>query len=239
MRTRTLLIISALVIALALAGCTTKVVTPTEGAAPLNTVTAAGEGMAPAAPDMARMNFGVTVQETEAQAALDAASATAAAITDAVKKAGIDSKDIQTANVSLYPQQDYREGKAPVILGYQASINVSVKIRDLASLGDVIAAATNAGATDIGGPSFMLEDDAEASDAAIADAVNDARTRAEAMAKAAGKTVGEVIAISETGVTVPTVTYERAYAADMAQSVPIEPGQLDISANVTVIFELK
>jgi uncharacterized protein YggE len=234
-----MLLLTALVVALALAGCQTKVVT-TDGATPLNTVTSQGNGTAPTAPDMAQMSFGVTAQNADAKVALDTASKTAEQIATALKNVGVKAEDIQTANVSLYPQQDYREGQAPVILGYQASISVNAKVRDLGAVGDVIAAATNAGATNIGGPTFTLDDDAAAREAAIADAVDDARTRAEAMAKAAGKSVGAVIAISETGVSVPKVYYdERAVAADMAGSVPIEPGQLDITASVTVVFELK
>jgi len=240
MRTRTILILSAVVAVLMLAGCTTKVVT-TDGTTPLNTVTAQGEGTSPAAPDMARMSFGVTIQNADAEAALNGASEVASAITEALKKAGVKAEDIQTANVSLYPQQEWRDGQAPVILGYQASVTVSTKVRDLTSLGDVITAASGAGATDIGGPTFTLEDDVEARDAAIAGAVEDARMRAEAMAKAAGKTVGEVIAISETNINVPTIYYgESLSVADTAaESVPIEPGQLDITADVTVVFELK
>ena len=240
MRTRTLLIVIALVGTLGLAGCQTKIITPTDGATPLNTVTARGNGTSSAAPDIAEMNFGVMVQDKDAKAALDGASGIAEDIASAVKKAGVKSEDIQTANVSLYPRQDYRDGQAPVILGYEASISVRVKVRDLGAVGDVIAAATNAGANTIGGPSFTLDDDTEASEEAIADAVDDARVRAEAMAKAAGKSVGDVIAVSETGVTVPEVYYgERTAAADMAATVPIEAGQLDVTASVTVVFELK
>lgn len=240
MRTRTLFVIVALVAALTLAGCQTKIVTPTDGTTPLNTVTSQGSGTSSASPDIAEMNFGVMVQDQDAQTALDKASKTADAIAAAVKKAGVKAEDIQTANVSLYPQQDYREGKAPVILGYEASISVRVKLRDLGSVGDVIVAATGAGANTVGGPSFTLEDDQKAREDAIADAVDDARVRAEAMAKAAGKKVGAVIAISETGVSIPPIYYgERSAAADVAASVPIEPGQLDVSATVTVVFELQ
>jgi hypothetical protein len=235
--------IVAVVLALALialTGCETKVVT-TDGAVPLNTVTAQGLGEAPASPDEAQMYFGVTLNDADAKKALEGASVIAEKITAAVKGSGVDAKDIQTANVSVQPEYDYSENKAPRVTGYRASLQVRVKIRDIGMVGEVIQAANGAGANEIGGPAFTLSDDSDARDIAIADAIDDARRRAEAMAKAAGKSVGDVISVSEAGITMPPVYYgaERAYSDAGATAVPIEPGQLDITANVTVVFELK
>jgi uncharacterized protein YggE len=239
-RPRIILAATALTLSLlALGGCGTTVVTA-DGATPLNTVTSSGAGEALAAPDMAEMYFGVGVLEPDAKAALDGASDVAAAITDAVKGTGIPAEDIQTANVSVYPE--YRGGgeKAPEISGYRASVQVRVKIRDLEKIGDVIGAASDAGANEISGPSFMLDDDVAAQDEAIEDAIADARRRAETMAKAAGKTLGAIISVSEAGASAPPLYYEGArYAAADMGSVPIEPGQLNVNAGVTVVFELK
>ncbi len=232
------IIVAALVLAvLALSGCSTKVVT-TEGAAPLYTVTAGGTGETAAAPDMAEMYFGATVQADDAKTALGQANDIAEAITSAVKGAGVDSKDLQTANVSVYPEQS-SEGDRVVITGYRATIQVRAKVRDIESIGDVIGAASDAGANEIGGPSFMLDDDSDVRNEAIKLAIDDARKRAEVMAKAAGKSLGEIISVSETGVTTPIYYGGTERAMDAAASVAIEPGQLDITANVTVVFELK
>jgi uncharacterized protein YggE len=230
-------IATALVLALfALGGCT-KVVT-TEGAAPLYTVTASGTGETYAAPDMAQVYFGATVTADEAADALGQANGIAEEITAAVKDAGVDAKDIQTANVSVYPQQNY-EGDTVRITGYQATIQVSVKIRDIEAVGDVIGAASGAGANEISGPSFMLDDDAEANAAAIELAIEDARARAEVMAKASGKTLGEIISVNETGATTPIYYGAARDTMAAAESVAIEPGQLNITTSVTVVFELK
>jgi hypothetical protein len=220
---------------LALGGCTTKVVT-TGGAAPLYTVTASGNGKTAAAPDMAEMYFGATVQADDAKAALASASDLADSITSAVKGAGVPAEDVQTANVSVYPEQS--GGDRVVITGYRASVQVRVKIRDIETIGDVIGAASDAGANEIGGPTFMLSDDSEVRNEAIDLAIADARTRAEVMAKAAGKSLGEIISISEAGMSTP-IYYGAEARAAMDAAVPIEPGQLDVSAGVTVVFELK
>jgi uncharacterized protein YggE len=236
---RRIITAAVLVFALvALGGCTTKVVT-SDGATPLNTVTASGTGEALAAPDMAQMYFGVSALEPDAKAALDSASATADAITKAVKDAGIPAADIQTANVSVYPEYSGYEEDTPRISGYRASVQVRVKIRDLDTIGAVIGAANDAGANEIGGPSFMLDDDADAQDAAITDAIDDARRRAEVMAKAAGKSLGAIISVSEAGVSIPPIAYQMDARVAAESAVPIEPGQLDITAGVTVVFELK
>ncbi len=185
------------------------------------------------------MTFGVTKENSNAKKALSEASATAAKITSALKKQGIAGEDIQTSNVSVYPQQIDRGGK-PVITGYQASISVTAKVKDIGTLGDVITAANDAGADTISGPSFNISENSRYQAEAIDDAVAKARKSAEAMAKAAGKTVGDVLSMGTTDVNVPIPLAGRAWAADSAKaSVPIEPGQLEVTADVTVVFELK
>lgn len=230
--------VGMLVAALAISGCTTKVVTP-PAAEQVNTVTAQGNGKAYAAPDEAMMSFGVMRTSSDANKALSNASKAAEKITAAVKRAGVDKKDIQTSNVSVYPQQRESGGKL-VITGYEASIQVSVKIRKIGDLGDIIGAANEAGADNISGPSFTISEDSPYRDEAITEAVADAREAAEAMAKAAKKQVGEVLSISTANVNVPIYQRDMAYAAKAeALSVPIETGQLEVTADVTVVFELK
>lgn len=235
MKTRYVALLLVLLLAVALTGCQTKVVT-TQGAAPLYTVTAGGTGETLAAPDVAEMYFGAFVQSSDANEALTQASTLAEEITAAVKDAGVAGEDIQTANVSVYPQQNM-EGDRLVITGYQANIQVRAKIRDITTIGDVISAASEAGANEIGGPSFTLSEDSEARNEALERAIDDARDRAAVMAKAAGKNLGEIISVSEANASIPVYLDTRAMAE--GAGVPVEPGQLEVSAQVTVVFELK
>ena len=237
-RHATAALLAALVLALvALAGCGEATTTTTAGAA-ANTVTASGAGTAQAVPDTAEMSFGVTTMSPNAKSALDEASKVAEQIASALKKQGIAEEDIQTQDVSVYPQTVDQDGKQ-VITGYQASLSVRVKVRDIATLGEVISAANAAGANNVSGPSFTIDDPAPARAQAIDEAVADARKSAEAMAEAAGKSVGEVLSMSSSDV---GLVPQGMYGLDMAgaaKDVPIEPGQLDISASVVVVFELK
>jgi uncharacterized protein YggE len=226
-------LLAALALALvALAGCGEASTTPAGAAA--NTVTASGAGTTQAV-----MSFGVSTMSANAKSALDEAAKSAEQIAAALKKQGIADEDIQTQDVSLYPQTVDQGGKQ-VITGYQASLSVRVKVRDIAKLGEVISAANAAGANDISGPAFTIDDPAPARAKAIEEAVADARKSAEAMAKAAGKSVGAVLSMSSSDVgLVPGPMYSASDMAGAAKDVPIEPGQLDITASVVVVFELK
>lgn len=239
-RTLVLAALAALAVAgMVLTGCT-RSATPV--ATMPNTVTASGSGTVQAAPDEATMSFGVTKRSQNAKSLLSDTSKAAEKIVAALVKAGVAEKDIQTQNVSFYPQTNYDKGKA-VVVGYEASINVNAKVRDLAKLGDIITAVNGAGADSINGPSFSLSEDSPFKTKAIDEAVADARKNAEAMAKAAGKSVGEVVSISDaplTQVQPYALKYESAASLDSAgAAVPISPGQLDVTSDLTVVFELK
>jgi len=234
-------LLAALALALvALAGCGTTATTATtaaQGGTTMNTVTASGMGTTQAAPDTAEMSFGVVTTSADAQTALDDASKAAEQITAAVKKQGIAAEDIQTRDVSVWPQTADKNGQQ-VITGYQASLSVQVKVRDIGKLGEVISAANAAGSNSISGPTFTIADPGPSRATAINEAVADARKTAEAMASAAGKSVGEVVSMSSSDVgSIPSPMYGASDMAGAAK-VPIEPGQLDITANVVVVFEL-
>lgn len=238
-RNVTVALVTGLALALvALPGCTTtKVVTAPAGVA-ADTVTASGTGAAQAAPDTAEVSLGVTTTSSDAKAALDDASRAAERIAAAVKKLGVAGKDIQTRDLSVYPQTTERDGKQ-VITGYQASLSVQVKVRDMAKLGKVISAANAAGANTIDGPWFTVDDPAPFRAEAMEAAVKDARSSAEAMAKAAGRSIGAVLSMSSSDVGVSPRPLARMDMAEAAQGVPIEPGELDITASVVVVFELE
>ncbi len=238
-RTRLAAVIAVALLGTAMiSGCKTEVVTAPESEQ-LGTVTASGTGTVAAPPDQAVMSFGVTRQNADAKVALDEASKVAEDITAAVKKAGVADEDIQTQSVSVFPLTTDSGGK-PAITGYQASLSVSTTVRDLSKLGDTITAATGAGADTVNGPSFTVDDDATFREEAIQKAVDDARRSAEAMAKAAGKQVGDVVRLSASDTYASPMPMAGAeFRAADAASVPIEPGTLDVSANVVVVFALR
>lgn len=237
---RLLMMVSLIALALAVviaAGCSSG---GSGAATNAETVTASGSGTIQAAPDEATMQFGFRTQADTAKKALADASKAAQKIVDALTAQGVDKADIRTSNVSIYPQMDYADGKS-VVRGYEGAIDVTVELTDMDRIGDVITAANEAGANTVSGPSFGIDDDGDQRRQAIKKAVDDARKNAKAMAEAAGKSVGEVVSISDSEVSVPVpfVSGERAMKEALDSSVPIETGQLEVTARLTVVFELK
>jgi uncharacterized protein YggE len=221
----------------ALTGCGT--VTSSAAAAP-DTVTAIGTGTGSASPDTAQISLGVTAISKSRVGAQDAASKAAAAIIAAVKGAGIDEKDIQTGQISLNEQYGSTGSK---ITGYQASQSIDVKTKSLDKVSAAITAATNAGATNVSGPTFSLADANAARVDAITKAMADAKARAAAMAKAAGRTLGRVVSVTEAGSSQPGPLFDSRMAASSAEKssipVPVETGQVDTQTQLTVVFALQ
>jgi len=231
------LVIVALAATLALTGCGTTNVSGS-GPAP-DTVTANGAGTGSAAPDTAQVSLGVTFTAKDRVAAQDGASKAATAIIAAVKAAGVEAKDIQTSQLSLEPMYG---STGRTVTGYRATQTIDVKTKLVDKIGEIVAAATTAGATNVYGPQFSLADENAARLDAIDKAMADAKARAEAIAKAAGRTLGRVVSVTEadTGGAVPN--YAAADARTLkagAEVPPVEGGQVEASTQLTVVFALE
>ena len=207
------------------------------------------EGKVTRAPDLATFSAGVVSQGKTASEAMTANAADMTRVIAALKKAGVADKDIQTSNLSLspvyQPQRNLPDGTVepaqPRIIGYQTNNTVSVRQRKLADMGKVIDALVTAGANQVNGPGFELDDPEPAQDEARTAAMKKARARAELYARAAGLKVGRILSISESGGWSPPqpVMYRMA-AMDSAPapSTPVQAGELQMTANVSVQFEL-
>ena len=205
-----------------------------DGSGPIRSITVNGTATVTTVPDQATFTFGVDARGETASEALSAAAASVKKITDAVKDAGVNGKDIQTQDISLstLTSSDGRH-----IDGYAANASITVQAKDLDTAGHLVDVAVGAGANNVYGPSLSRSDADELADNALADAVADARRKAEALAKAAGGSLGQVISVTESGSAVPPMPYAARETA-LATDVPIEPGTQDIQASVTVVFEL-
>lgn len=220
-----------------------------------NTITVSGDGEVFAVPDTA--TFSVTVQEEakEVKAAQEVATKKGNDIKAYLKSQGIDEKDIQTTDYSLYPQYDYinavcSQGYCPpgkqVLRGFQVSETLTVKVRDTQKAGDLLAGVGSKGASSVSGLSFTIDDqdklDAEARDKAIAKA----KEKAEALADALGVSIVRVVGFSENS-NYPPMPYaygmggaERLDASVAKAVAPeISVGQNKITSNVTVTYEIR
>ena len=218
--------------------------------APGNTLlTVSAEGRSTRTPDMAVFSAGVTSQGATAGAALAANSADMNRVIAALKKAGIADRDIQTSNLNLNPiyapQRQLPDGTLepaqPRIAGYQVTNTVTVKQRNLAQFGKVIDTLVAAGANQVNGPSFAMDNSDAALDEARLEAMRKARARADLYARAAGLKVARILSINESGGYAPPpmpVMYARAEIAGAPAPTPIAAGEVEMNASVTVLFEL-
>lgn len=215
-----------------------------EPAAPAATrfVTVVGQGKTNVVPDIATMNLGVMTSAPELDDAMSENTATMAAIQEALLAAGIAENDIQTTNYNIYLDEGYRGPEMQQNPVYRVSNMVLVKVRDLESVGQVLDAAVEAGANQIYGISFTVEDWSEAESVARAEAIADARARAEELASLAGVEVGEVLSISEV-VGGGTIPYRFGAAIAEAQGLggggSIAPGELEFSTSIQVTYALQ
>ena len=209
---------------------------PTTDTPAAHTITVSATGSVTLVPDVARVSVGVTVTKPTVKAARNAAGTAMNQVIASLKSLGIDEKDIKTTSIDLGPQ--YSNSSPAKIVGYRMSQQLQITVRDLDKAGDVIDAATAAGATDVGGLWFEVADPAKAMDDARADAIAKARTSAQAMATAAGVGLQGVISISEASISYPGPYYAAEGAARDSAATPVQPGTQDVQANVTVVFEI-
>jgi uncharacterized protein YggE len=200
------------------------------------------EGRTTRVPDLATVRAGVVSQGQTAAAALADNAQRMARVVAALKRSGIDNRDIATASVALSPQYRYTDGQAPVITGYQASNTVSVRFRSVAKAGGVLDTLVAQGANQIDGPNLSIDKPEAALDEARTDAVKRARARADLYATAAGMKVARVISIAEAGQDAggpgpQPMFMARAMKADAATE--IAPGEKDVTITLSVRFLLQ
>jgi hypothetical protein len=234
------LIVTALLSACQPAGPITVYTQPTP-----RTLTVNGAGMVTLTPDIAYIYIGV---HTEGKTAADAVADNTASTTrlvDALVKFGVDKKDINTSNFSIWPSQQYDPQTGQQIsTNYVVDNSVYVKVRKLDKLGELLDTAIQAGANSINSIQFDVADKTKAMSVARAAAVKYAKAQAEELANAAGVKLGDVQTISFYDSTPYPVmdAYAKGFGggAAMAEAtVPIEPGQLTLTVTVTMAYEIE
>lgn len=204
-------------------------------------ISVTGEATVSATPDLAQIDGGVTSEAKTARDASEANNAAMGKVLLALKGAGLDEKDYQTSRLSLQPMfaANYKSSdRASGITGFRASNRVTVKVRDVAKVANVIDVLVGAGANEIGGIHFTVTQASKVLDEARDKAFADARRKAEIYAKAAGVTLGDPISISEEGAAAPV--FRSKMAAPMAaNAAPVAPGEETLSVTVGVTWAIK
>lgn len=203
-----------------------------------------GEGTASTKPDSAVVTVGVQSNGQTAKTAQESMNEKINKVSEAVKKLGIEEKDIKTSNYNVFPTYDYRESTQR-ITGYQGSTTLIITIKDTEKVNTIVDTATKEGANTIGDVRFEVADKAKAENEAREKAVQNAKQKAEQAAKAAGFTLGKIINYQENyggGYPIPmrgsfgAANLEKDAVAPVTQ---IEPGSSEIKINVTLSYEVR
>lgn len=192
-------------------------------------------------PDVAIISAGVVTQAADARAAMADNATKMSRVLAALKKAGIDARDVSTSSVGLSPQYRYVENQPPVITSYQANNTVTVRFRDVARSGTILDTLVKEGANTINGPTLTIDKPESAIDEARLAAMKTARARAELYARAAGLTIRRIVSISEAGdgpVPQPYPVMMIARGDTAAAKTEIAPGEQAIGITLSISFEL-
>lgn len=192
-------------------------------------------------PDVAVISTGVVTRAVSASAAIQQNATRMERVRAALKRAGIEDKDIQTSSINLNPEYTYQQNKSPVLNGYSASNQVSVRFRDIAKTGEILDALVAQGANQINGPNLTIDKPEQALDEARLKAIANGRARADLYARALGMRVVRLLSVSESGGYAsppPMPVYAMAERSSDA-STKIDPGEQKVSVSVAMSFELQ
>jgi uncharacterized protein YggE len=199
------------------------------------TVTVTGTSTIRSAPDEAVITLGVQTQSQSAQDALQENATKMSKVVDALMGDGIKPADLATVGVNLYPNYD---SNGTTVVSYTAQNQVNATVHDLAKVGQVIDDSVAAGANLASGISFQLSDQNQGVEQALADAVANAKSKAEAIAAAGDATLGQIVQVTEGGGYAPPVPYFAAAADSAGGTTPVQPGTIETQVTVTAVWSL-
>jgi hypothetical protein len=207
-----------------------------------NTVSFTGEGKVLAKPDIAVIDFSIVTQATTSKGAQNVNSVKSNKVTDFLKAQKIAEKDIKTTSYNIYPQYTYPRNGSPEVDGYQVSETIQVKIRNLDQTSTIVDGAVTAGANQVSGPNFQIENPEKLKDQARAQAIADAKAKASALKGQLDIRLGKIVNFYENTGGYP-VMYDKAVQSGLGGGVVPAPslpsGENEITVDVTLTYQIK
>ena len=237
---RVIMILMATALLASPAAAQTGVSTPPREAAVLETVSVTGTATLSQMADRVTFTAGVQTTAPSVEDAVRQNNQKVQQVLDALKRAGVEAKDLKTSHFELYPQERYTEERGPVVTGYRVANQITVRRNMPVDIGKLMQTAITAGANTVTGLHFSVSEPARAHAEGLKNAFANARQKAEALAAAAGRRVGRAISITEGTALQQPQPMMRAVAMEArdSASVPIESGREETQFTVSVIFEL-
>jgi uncharacterized protein len=208
---------------------------------PIRSLSATGNGLIYIVPDVAYINIGVRTDSDEVSTALSNNNIQANEVSKALQALGVDAKDIQTSSFNVYPMSDYGPDGQISRKYFVVENTVYITVRDLTKLGELLDAVVRSGANTINGISFDVLDKASALAQARDMAISKAKAEAESIASAAGVKLGSLqsITVNQSGGATPIYDAKGYGGMAPASSVPVSAGQLVITMDANLTYEIK
>lgn len=240
MRNKIVFLLTVLVLSSLLAACGPSTVTIQPQPAQ-RTLTVTGTGMVSLTPDVAYIYIGVHTENASAAEAMAENNTKSQSVATAIKGFGVEAKDIQTTNFSIWPSDQYDDKGTKTGTIYMVDNTIYITMRDLTKLGDLLDASVRAGANTINSIQFDVADKTESISQARAAAVENAQKQAQELVDAAGVKLGDVQTISYYDSTPLSADYGKGGGGVVRLNVevPVSPGQMQITTTVTIVYELK
>lgn len=206
-----------------------------------DTFNVTGEGTSTVKPDVAVVSAGIQARGNTVKEAQDQINNVINKVSEAIKKVGVDPKDIKTTNYNINPEYDFRSGTQR-ITGYSANTNLEIKIRDISKVNQVIDEATVNGANQVGGVTFDVDDKSKAEGEARKEAVDEAKKKAQQAAQIAGFSLGRLVNYTESfqgDAIPPTLRMDVSQGALEQKATQVEPGSNEVRVVVTLSYEIR
>lgn len=219
----------------------------TEAAGQAKTIVVQSEGSVKVVPDIVMVRIEILTEKPTSEEAVNINSIDAQNVVTAIKTLGESDLKIETSGYSLAPLYNYIENKPPQIYAFSAVTTLLVTTKKIEKIGNIITAAVEAGASDISSISYDLSDEIkkDAKNEALTIAVKDANDKADAIAKALAADILEIYSVNEAGTSYPgPILYEsrdtlKAAAATSAAPPVILPQELEVTANISIVYIFK
>jgi len=212
-----------------------------------NTITVSDTGEIYTKPDLGITVFSVKTEKKTVAQAMTENTEKMNEIIGAMKDLGVEEKDLKTTAFNIYPRYDYIENISfvqgtRVLVGYEITQSLQVKIRDLEKIGEVVQDATDAGANQVGNLSFTVDKKDEFKEQAREEAINKAKAKAKELASQLGVDLVRIIGFNEPG---QASMYYDTYASKEVMGIggggevpQIETGENKISVSVSITYEI-
>jgi len=238
MKTKLFFLFTILTLGIFLAACVPSTITVQPQPAQ-RTLTVTGTGMVTLTPDVAYIYIGVHTENASVAEAVAENNTKSQAVATAIKGFGVEAKDIQTTNFSIWSSDQYDDKGNKTGTIFNVDNTVYITVRDLTKLGDLLDASIRAGANAINSIQFDVADKTEALSQARKAAVENAQKQAQELVDATGVKLGDVQIISYYDSTPLSADYGKGGGAMAASSVPVSSGQFQLTTTVTIVYELK